>query len=125
MGRVPHVSLDELAVSILPGKSPSRLAHWNATWWSHLQGNSSLLRPGGHDRDGGILRAYCTNLGPVGVCAGQGLASWCPRQDSNLRHRLRRAVLYPLSYGGLHPFPDVGKARCQPFTRTAKISSLG
>jgi hypothetical protein len=26
---------------------------------------------------------------------------WCPRQDSNLRSRLRRAVLYPLSYGGL------------------------
>jgi hypothetical protein len=26
----------------------------------------------------------------------------CPRQDSNLRHRLRRAVLYPLSYGGLN-----------------------
>lgn len=25
----------------------------------------------------------------------------CPRQDSNLRPRLRRAVLYPLSYGGL------------------------
>lgn len=25
---------------------------------------------------------------------------WCPQQDSNLRHRLRRAVLYPLSYGG-------------------------
>jgi hypothetical protein len=23
-----------------------------------------------------------------------------PRQDSNLRHRLRRAVLYPLSYEG-------------------------
>ena len=23
-----------------------------------------------------------------------------PRQDSNLRTRLRRAVLYPLSYGG-------------------------
>jgi hypothetical protein len=28
------------------------------------------------------------------------LGVWCPRQDSNLRHRLRRAVLYPLSYGG-------------------------
>jgi hypothetical protein len=27
----------------------------------------------------------------------------CPRQDSNLRHRLRRAVLYPLSYGGGKP----------------------
>ena len=26
--------------------------------------------------------------------------SKCPRQDSNLRTRLRRAVLYPLSYGG-------------------------
>ena len=25
----------------------------------------------------------------------------CPRQDSNLRHRLRRPVLYPLSYGGV------------------------
>ena len=25
---------------------------------------------------------------------------WYPRQDSNLRFRLRRAALYPLSYGG-------------------------
>jgi hypothetical protein len=31
------------------------------------------------------------------VYAGQ---TGCPRQDSNLRTRLRRAVLYPLSYGG-------------------------
>ena len=29
---------------------------------------------------------------------------WCPRQDSNLRPRLRRAVLYPLSYGGRGSF---------------------
>ena len=29
-----------------------------------------------------------------------GFFALCPRQDSNLRHRLRRAVLYPLSYGG-------------------------
>jgi hypothetical protein len=36
------------------------------------------------------------------VSVGQGgFGSWCPRQDSNLRTRLRRAVLYPLSYGGL------------------------
>jgi hypothetical protein len=27
-------------------------------------------------------------------------AWWCPRQDSNLRTRFRRPVLYPLSYGG-------------------------
>ena len=26
--------------------------------------------------------------------------SQCPRQDSNLRFRLRRPALYPLSYGG-------------------------
>ena len=26
--------------------------------------------------------------------------TWRPRQDSNLRHRLRRPVLYPLSYEG-------------------------
>src|SRR6266508_1672627 len=32
-----------------------------------------------------------------GVCAGQ---DGCPRRDSNARSRLRRAVLYPLSYGG-------------------------
>ena len=31
------------------------------------------------------------------ITAGQ---TWRPRQDSNLRSRLRRAVLYPLSYGG-------------------------
>jgi hypothetical protein len=30
----------------------------------------------------------------------RGSLRWCPRQDSNLRSRLRRAVLYPLSYGG-------------------------
>jgi hypothetical protein len=35
--------------------------------------------------------------GHEGVWPGQSV---CPRQDSNLRHRLRRAVLYPLSYGG-------------------------
>ena len=28
---------------------------------------------------------------------------WRPRQDSNLRTRLRRAALYPLSYGGPGP----------------------
>ncbi len=29
------------------------------------------------------------------------LVSRCPRQDSNLRTRLRRPALYPLSYGGV------------------------
>ena len=46
-----------------------------------------------------------------------GPAARCPRQDSNLRTRLRRAVLYPLSYGGavLDSTARTGSfARCQP-----------
>ena len=31
---------------------------------------------------------------------GNWSISGCPRQDSNLRTRLRRPMLYPLSYGG-------------------------
>ena len=30
----------------------------------------------------------------------QLIVSWCPQGDSNARTRLRRPVLYPLSYGG-------------------------
>jgi hypothetical protein len=37
------------------------------------------------------------------LTCGETIAGWCPRQDSNLRTRLRRAVLYPLSYGGSGP----------------------
>jgi hypothetical protein len=36
----------------------------------------------------------CRWWGPGGVQQGR------PRQDSNLRTRLRRPLLYPLSYGG-------------------------
>ena len=40
-------------------------------------------------------------------------SQWRPRQDSNLRHRLRRPVLYPLSYGGfwraLNPLTSIGE----------------
>jgi len=32
---------------------------------------------------------------------GRPIEQWYPRQDSNLRHWLRRPVLYPLSYGGV------------------------
>ena len=32
----------------------------------------------------------------------------CPRQDSNLRTRLRRPLLYPLSYGGVAAFGGDG-----------------
>jgi hypothetical protein len=38
----------------------------------------------------------------------------CPRQDSNLGSRLRRPMLYPLSYGG-EPTVDfpIGRVKCQ------------
>ena len=36
-----------------------------------------------------------------GFLAGSG---WRPQQDSNLRTRLRRPMLYPLSYGGSVPW---------------------
>lgn len=50
---------------------------------------------------------------------------WRPRQDSNLRSRLRRAVLYPLSYGGLaasgltntSSLPDVSTLATMPVSR--------
>ena len=48
-----------------------------------------------------------------------------PRQDSNLRTRLRRPLLYPLSYGGSgrrkitsHPAPRRGRGR-RPHTAIA------
>ncbi len=44
------------------------------------------------------------NTRPDGIAAAQMLfgkvVSGRPRQDSNLRTRLRRPLLYPLSYGG-------------------------
>ncbi len=42
----------------------------------------------------------CTGKVLTRISAGQDLDSEYPRQDSNLRTRLRRPLLYPLSYGG-------------------------
>ena len=49
--------------------------------------------------------------GTLGSPAGPALKR--PREDSNLGTRLRRAVLYPLSYGGF----DVRKASTNPEAR--------
>ena len=38
--------------------------------------------------------------GSRGQASGAEKGRWYPRQDSNLCTRLRRPVLYPLSYGG-------------------------
>jgi hypothetical protein len=44
----------------------------------------------------------------------------CPREDSNLRTRLRRPVLYPLSYEGGHVHRDMeGRGGLEDHTRVA------
>ena len=43
----------------------------------------------------GVLAPHCATRGGEPLAVGTR-----PRQDSNLRTRLRRPVLYPLSYGG-------------------------
>src|SRR3954454_10816668 len=42
------------------------------------------------------------------------LTGECPRQDSNLRTRLRRTLLYPLSYGGVSAALSV-RRRVEPY----------
>jgi hypothetical protein len=53
-------------------------------------------------RRGGRWRSQ--QYGPDCISPGQGsflqVTGWRPQQDSNLRTRLRRPLLYPLSYGG-------------------------
>ncbi len=53
---------------------------------------------GGPQAGGGAGRSHAWTLG--GGAPGRQGGEVCPRQDSNLRTRLRRPMLYPLSYGG-------------------------
>ena len=61
-------------------------------------------------RRGGRWRSQ--QYSPDRISPGQGRFSqtngWRPQQDSNLRTRLRRPLLYPLSYGG----SDAGRRYC-------------
>jgi hypothetical protein len=52
---------------------------------NHINGTVNAIRPQGEDGE--------EDRNPFPCCER-------PQQDSNLRTRLRRAVLYPLSYGG-------------------------
>ncbi len=56
------------------------------------------------------MHAYRAETGADGISVSikrKESQTSAPRQDSNLRSRLRRAVLYPLSYGA-HPAPHSG-----------------
>ena len=54
---------------------------------------------------------YSNDSADTKICRNDD--KWCPRQESNLRHRLRRPVLYPLSYEGVGSEPTdlVGTSR--------------
>ena len=58
----------------------------------------------------------CTQKLPTRISAGQELFPECPRQDSNLRTRLRRPLLYPLSYGGVSVAVFAATGRTLPAT---------
>lgn len=47
-------------------------------------------------QENGMKKTLCSAFPLV-----RGSIRKCPRQDSNLRTRLRRPMLYPLSYGGM------------------------
>ena len=78
-----------------PGlRSPAQKARVPALETHHADAPAgSRVAPGRSDRPG---RGAGPGQNPRSAPQFDG----CPRQDSNLRPRLRRAVLYPLSYGG-------------------------
>ncbi len=52
---------------------------------------------------GGTMTANLARANP-GVAPRRSLGEWInPRQESNLRTRFRKPLLYPLSYGGPRP----------------------
>jgi hypothetical protein len=50
---------------------------------------------------------------------------WRPQQDSNLRTRLRRPLLYPLSYGGSDTSPLALRGGPEPGYQGANICGHG
>ena len=83
--------------------------------WSHglvvrYPGRADLHRARGELRSGGRVGGRSPEHRQTGLSRISGKrpaqrvsgrqADGCPRQDSNLRTRLRRPLLYPLSYGG-------------------------
>ena len=53
--------------------------------------------------------------GVVGTLEGDVVIGERPRQDSNLRTRLRRPMLYPLSYEGM----PLGRDEASPYPRSS------
>ena len=56
--------------------------------------------PPGDRHQKGPARQRCQRWGPYSEVRLDQVRPTCPQQDSNLRTRLRRPALYPLSYRG-------------------------
>ena len=75
-----------------------------------------------HTQNGHAKSVAVRSSDPVQAATDpDGSARMCPRQDSNLRSRLRRAVLYPLSYEGLL-FRSSGHSFSRVMTRRQSIA---
>ncbi len=69
---------------------------------SDVSTGSGVAEPQLVDEKSLSARTGCesSNAHVLGAATGTDSSRWRPRQDSNLRTRLRRAMLYPLSYEG-------------------------
>ena len=86
----------------------------------HIFGTASRRRPDSAGRSWAHDKALdCINAGQGPCRAGRTM---CPRQDSNLRSRLRRAVLYPLSYGGRSCWNDPSALLGRCFTPYPQVA---
>ncbi len=81
---------DEVALRV--HRDLARHRHDPARRGHHL----AVAVPGRHPGRGEVMLHGLRHVGSFRASGG-----WRPRQDSNLRFRLRRPTLYPLSYGGV------------------------
>src|SRR5215469_6182564 len=67
---------------------------WGSGFWGHMGGSRAC--PVAELEVSEVSRGIAVIRGSVRIYSFE----LCPRQDSNLRSRLRRPLLSPLSYGG-------------------------
>ncbi len=83
-----------------PDRSAELQAEIAAAWPPPITSERPTARPPSRPARSSTTAAATAPASGNGLATSPLVSVWCPRQDSNLRSRLRRAVLYPLSYGG-------------------------
>jgi hypothetical protein len=90
----------------------TRGAH-GVSWGAYGAQNPSPASIRQHSASENDIDVICI---PAGQIAFDPAPEWRPQQDSNLRSRLRRPLLSPLSYGGLR---DTKEYQPQAAARTS------